>query len=159
MRDLCNEINRKEELQSIRILECESYTEGSLPPHIYLVLPLHDHGRQDINGTLQVPNAWLRLDRRRAKGSLWRFFFMSSRTVANDEVYLTPADKIEDALTRSFNLSQATLTSSRHFVTDIQTPGNQQQFEQLVTLRDLGTILEIVCQKLLNYKLFWVRTD
>jgi hypothetical protein len=96
LRDLCDEISRKEDLQNVRILKCESYSEGLLPPHVYLVLPLCYRGRRGrntgINGTIEVPDTWLRLDRRTAKGSIWRFLFSSSRTVANDEVCLMSAD-------------------------------------------------------------------
>lgn len=97
LRDLCNEINRKESLQGIRILECESYTEGSLPPHIYLVFLL-----DCPENPTQIRDAWLRLDRRMAKGSVWRFLFASSRSVANDEVCWFDGKELEGGLRHSF---------------------------------------------------------
>ena len=93
LRGLCEEISRKEDIQGIRILECESYTEGSLPPHIYLVLPLNRRKLGDSDDTIQVPDAWLRLDRRMAKGPVWRFIFASSRSAANDQVCLVSTEK------------------------------------------------------------------
>lgn len=108
LQDLCDEISRKEDLQNVRILKCESYSEGLLPPHVYLVLPLRYHGgrgrNNGINSSIQVPNTWLRLDRRRAKGSIWRFLFTSSRTLANDEVRFTLVDatlEIDEAIRSS----------------------------------------------------------
>ena len=94
LRRLCDSINRKKFWQRVRILRCESYTEGWVPPHIYLVLPLYDrrHG-DDSQPDNTDPNAWLRLDRRRGKGSLWQFILALFRTPANDQVCLASTDK------------------------------------------------------------------